>query len=197
MMDIEALVTYITDKIMLQLANGSESNHSKKLYILGETTNQIEEFISMNEYVISTDKQTADAILVADLSVSLLSQVALFSPQSNEASCLLSFFKEKKPVFIVKDSLSYANEVEKLPYLMGKVIKDYESTLESFGGVFVECYKQENNEKRQVLTYDKLGKLGLEIGSEFEVSEGTIVTSLAKDYLREKQITLIYRRKEE
>lgn len=197
MMDIEALVTYITDKIMLQLANESESNHSKKLYILGETTNQIEEFVSKNEYVISTDKQTADAILVADLSVSLLSQVALFSPQSNEASCLLSFFKEKKPVFIVKDSLSYTSEVEKLPYLMGKVIKDYESTLESFGGVFVECYKQENNEKRQVLTYDKLGKLGLEIGSEFEVSEGTIVTSLAKDYLREKQITLIYRRKEE
>lgn len=39
MMDIEALVTYITDKIMLQLANGSESNNSKKLYILGETTN--------------------------------------------------------------------------------------------------------------------------------------------------------------
>lgn len=145
----------------------------------------------------STGHQVADAILVADLSVSLLSQVALFSPQSNEASCLLSFFKEKKPVFIVKDSLSYANEVEKLPYLMGKVIKDYEATLESFGAKFVECYKQENNEKREVLTYDKLGKLGLEIGSKFEVSEGTIVTSLAKDYLREKQITLIYRRKEE
>lgn len=201
MRDFETLVQLVTDRIMSQLDDSIESSSTKRIYVMGHTTSELLSYFQKLDYSVTSTSQTADAICISELSLGTLSRVALMMPDTSEEQLLLDFLMAKKPVIVVKNQVEYSQGLKTCSYAMKKRILAFEEEWTRFGVDFIKIdatmKTKETSVKTKLLSVSNIEKAGIKTGEQVIISEGTLVTPLAKDYLREQQIELIYRRNEE
>ncbi|MGO3732673.1 MAG: hypothetical protein ACTJHC_05785 [Vagococcus sp.] len=192
MNNFEELVKLITEKVIRKIEEASE----KSLAVNTESTHSCQPttLVDKNSEVLSKD----ETLILNQLSLETLSRVAQMMPSTTEESQIIDRLLSKKSVTVLKSGREYASRLATCSYAMKRDIIGYEQKWQSFGATFVEENELKKKEPgKELLSVNKLKKLVRSGCKEIEILPSTIVTPLAKDFIREHQLNLIILRKEE
>ncbi|MEG0254168.1 MAG: hypothetical protein RR554_00200 [Vagococcus sp.] len=201
MNDIEELVKVITQKVLEKLGevgDFSESS-SKEVKVYGETTKELEQFLLDYEYEKNSSIDNSEAIVLTQLSLDSLIKISKMLPSTSEEQEILNALLSKKTVYVLNSGKVYQTLLENSPFGAKQYVTDCEEQWVKYGAQFItiECQTLSKDVVPRLWTQEYLQKEKNKGVTQFNVPKGTIVTPLAKDYIREQQLLVNYAGKEE
>lgn len=191
MSEFEQLVALITDKVIqkiVKLENEEESDQPG-IFVIGQASTSLVQMLTESGYQLVSKLTQESALCLAELSVGRLSRIAQMMPRDTEEELILARLMAKKEVLVSSSGLEYGGKLISYPYSIKKQINEFEEAWQRYGAIFLRDLKEQESSK--VLSVTQLQQL-MSAGSKVvTVKEGTIVTPLAKDFLKEHQLTLI------
>ncbi len=146
--------------------------------------------------------QSADAIVVPVLTRNSAAKVALGICDTLVTNIIMHALIAGKPVIAARNSADPEGQdcicigTHKTPPTLIQIAKDYLKKLESYGVKLVDAseiaqyFIRSKDIKRELVTYDTIKELSQDI-KQIEVKRGSIITPLAKDLAKERNIEII------
>lgn len=205
--NIEILVQKITDIIIQGL---QEDKSKKTVGFLGKEYDSIRNYYEKRDYkvkIISVkDKFDVDILIVTELSILNMNRIALGIPQTEYETIIFECLLKKQDVVFLQEGMEFEINQHILPRALLKVLENYKKQLVSYGvsihplknfeklnetinnGVKDKSYK---GHKKELFTMEKIQKMNFQAGDIFETNNNIIVTSLARDYMRDLGVQII------
>lgn len=199
--NFEELVQIVTKKVLEALGqeSGIYQDTSNKLGVSGEKTADLEYFFKDTGYSAGKLDDSSQGVVISQLSLESLMRIANMLPETQDEKIILEALLEKKKVYVLNNGKEYQKLIKKSLYGVKEQVQKAENQWSKFGAEFVTVKSSDtptqNNKK--VITQESLQKELNQGITEWTVAESTIVTPLAKDFIREKQLKFNYVRKEE
>ena len=143
----------------------------------------------------------ADLLLISELSLGRMARIANGVPNCLEEEEILLHFLTGKKALLIKEGIEFYGYRQTATYALRKKYEEFELQWHRFGTEIVsmeegrvalpkELYRQNAvaEGEKKVLTERKVKELNLTSGSQLRLQTDEILTALAKDYLREKNI---------
>jgi len=201
--ELEELVKRIVQELIVQKEPTLLPEvHKPKVYILAEksaaaVTEMAEvgrqyEFVFIDEINSSLNKRTynKDFLLIPELSKSNLAKVALGIADNRETEIIQKCLDMGMEIIIWKEGLNSSSPHSSLAY--SKLFVTYERLIQEFGITLTKKidFLQKFQEKQQrILTAKDIGDLSP--NAFYKVTKETMITKLAQEQLKEKNIQLI------
>ncbi len=199
--NIEELVKIITKKVLEKLEETPEiqCDLTKRVKVYGPKTEELTQFLEEYDLVEGTSSDLCSGIVLTNLSLERLIGISSMLPSTEEDHEILNALLNKKLVYVLNGSKDYATILQNSPYGMKTHVKSCEEQWVKYGAQFINVDTKSAKVKQvgNVWTKDYLQKEVTKGVTVFDVNQGTIITPLAKDYIREKQLKLNYGRNEE
>ncbi|MFD3446725.1 hypothetical protein ACFDTO_19185 [Microbacteriaceae bacterium 4G12] len=212
-MNIDRLIETITKEVYRRLVEMEETAKQTAVIMSSEKQPLLEQKIKakVNIAYYHHDICDADIVIIPDLSIPMLANLANGLSSVPEEHFVLSKLLEGKRVVIVRERMQHRMHKETAPPLLYKLYESYEQKLMDFGMEMVsfanlfqladsECEKRGEpvavpkdlpKEQLQAVTLDKkliteadLQKLFLSKVQEIHILQNSIITPLANDYIR-------------
>ena len=166
----------------------------KEVYFLGDD-NEIKEQLSQK----FNFSENAKTLIVSQLSLKNLYNISNAIYENEYEEKIIKFLLENKEIIIIKEGIEYS-KYENIPPIVQKKYEEYLEKIKSYG-IKVEnkdfyinsLTKKEEIYGKKLLDLNKLKELEAK-GMRRIVVENSIVTSLAEEYAKEKNIEIIKRR---
>lgn len=201
MNDIEELVKVITQKVLEKLGEANEivEDSSKRVKVFGETTTELKQFLSDYEFEKSSSFDKSEAIVLTELSLDSLIKISKMLPSTIEEKEILNALLSKKAVYVLNSGKAYASLLENSPFGAKQYVTDCEAQWVKYGAQFItiECQTLSKDVVPRLWTKEYLQKENNKGVTKLNAPKGTIITPLAKDYIREQQLIVNYVGKEE
>ncbi len=194
MEDMEKLVQELTTRILEKI---QAEEVLPKACVRG--TEELREKVSQAGFQLVADSHEADVLLIQDLSLASLLRLSQLLPQPGLEEEIFYRMLEGRSVFVV----DWFQEVESgpsMPRILVQKIKEAQCLLVSYGvqGGSLDHYLSQSSSKsqanpspsskKQLITEKKLREMKLQEGDVFRIEPGTIVTALARDFLKRHHI---------
>lgn len=199
--NFEELVQIVTQKVLEALGDktGIYQDKTNAFGVYGEETEVLKQFIKDSEHEISVLSDSSTGVVISQLSLETLMRIANMLPETPAEKIILEALLEKKKVYVLNNGKEYRSLIKKSLYGVKEQVQKAENQWSKFGAEFVTVkltsVTNENNKK--VITKESLQKEMNQGISEWTVTDSMIVTPLAKDFIREKQLKFNYVRNEE
>ena len=166
----------------------------KEIYFLGDD-NEIKEQLSQK----FNFSENAKTLIVSQLSLKNLYNISNAIYENEYEGKIIKFLLENKEIIIIKEGIEYS-KYENIPPMVQKKYEEYLEKIKSYG-IKVEnkdfyinsLTKKEEIYGKKLLDLNKLKELEAK-GMKRIIAEGSIVTSSAEEYAKEKNIEIIKRR---
>lgn len=199
-MELEQMVQLVTDRLIEKL----HASDQPRLAVIGEKNPIIDSYYKEKGYQNVSDHPflAADVLLVTELSLFSLTRLAQLLPQGNDEEAILKQLLQKQTLYIVEEGLELSKKRPVLNRQMAAEFDKAKVTLQKWGANFVsiDFFKGGSTvaqpstparpTKRELITVAKVQALSLSKGDVFSVTPNMIVTALAKDYLKDKEISI-------
>lgn len=203
--NIEILVQKITD-IIIQRLQKEESRGT--VAFLGKEYLSIRAYYEKKGYEIVSvkDKFNADIVIVTELSILNMNRIAQGLPQTEDEVTIWERLLNKKDVIFLEEGMEIQTSQHVAPRALLQVLVNYKNQLVRYGASifplknFEERDQTINKEvkdvihksdKKELLTLAKVRKLNLQAGDIFEADKNTIITALARDYMRDLGVQIV------
>ncbi|MGX7148582.1 hypothetical protein [Enterococcus ureasiticus] len=199
--DFDKLVEKITEKVMERLTE-IERNSTRSHCLFGANKNWLTCEYIYYLHKISRNK-LSDVVVITEISFENLVNTLNFNPQNDLEETIVKTIKEGKEFVIIKDGRTYLSLLTAGRYALKKTILDFENQLYRYGGIFISLaeLKQNVSDSKKIPPYEALKNKnyltvkdlsdntnGLQ--NTVELSDQTIITDYAKEYIREKKINI-------
>lgn len=189
---VQELTTRILDKIQAEEA-------LPRACVRG--TDELRKKVAQAGFHLVDNSYEADDLLIQDLSLTSLLRLSQLVPQPGLEEEIFYRILEGKSVFVV----DWFNELESsssIPRMLLQKAKEAQRLLVSYGvrGGSLNHYLSQSSPKiqdnpsrssqKQLITEKKLRDMNLQDGTIFKLEPGTIVTALARDFLKRHHILL-------
>lgn len=199
--NIEELVKLVTQKVLEKLGEVPEifDDLAKQIKVYGKKTEELALFLKEHDYVEGASIEASSGVVLTELTLERLIGISNMLPTTDEDREILDALLNKKPVFVLNGAKEYATLLQDSPYGMKAHVKSCEEQWVRFGAQFITIETKSTKTKTtsKAWTMEYLQKEVAKGVTVFEAEKGTIITPLAKDYIREQQLQLNYARKEE
>ena len=203
--NVEILVQKITD-IIIQRLQKEESRGT--VTFLGKEYLSIRTYYEKRGYEIVSvkDKFNTDIVIVTELSILNMNRIAQGLPQTEDEVTIWERLLNKKDVIFLEDGMEIQASQHVVPRALLQVLVNYKNQLVRYGASifplknFEERDQTINKEvkdvihksdKKELLTIAKVRKLNLQAGDIFEADKNTIITALARDYMRDLGVQIV------
>lgn len=209
MENVDKLVQLITDRL---LENLQHAPTNKSVLLIGGTTQTADMFEQAGYALVDDLQLTTEYIVVESIQIDSLLRVASLCPTTTQESALVKGLLQGKAVYVLNSTVQLDAYRKTAAPLLFKELLHQKQKLEKYGVTFcdqIDFIVQNNSvsvekeqavkstqhvvkadKKSKLITEAKLRDLNLSSGDVFVAPKGTIVTSLAKDYLKRHKITL-------
>lgn len=208
MENVDKLVQLITDRL---LENMQHAPTNKSVLLIGGTKQTADLFEQAGYALVEELQLTTEYIVVESVQIDSLLRVAALCPTTEQESALVKGLLQGKAVYVLNSTVQLETYRKTATPLLFKELLNQKQKLEKYGVTFcdqvdfiaqkcsatveVEQIVKSNqvvkaDKKSKLITEAKLRDLNLSQGDVFVATKGTIVTSLAKDYLKRHKITL-------
>lgn len=198
--DLEKVVRLVTDRLIEKLQDTDQST----IAFVGEPTEDISRFFQEKGYNDITDHEviSPDLLVVVNLSLYSLTRLAQLIPQNETEEKILNRLINKQALWIVEEGMSFTHKRAHLPNQMVQVFDKAKQDLQKWGVKYVNqtlfrkgtsmepTEKKKISTKKELITVTKAQRLQLSAGDTFYVQPNMILTALAKDYLRDRDIVI-------
>lgn len=196
MEDMEKLVQELTTRILDKI---QAEEVLPRACVRG--TDELREKVVQAGFHLVEDSHEADDLLIQDLSLASLLRLSQLVPQPGLEEEIFYRMLAGKSVFVV-DWFQELESSMSIPRILAQKIKEAQRLLVSYGlrGGSLNHYLSQsspqvqdspaNSSKKQLITEKKLRDMNLQDGAIFKLEPGTIVTALARDFLKRHHILL-------
>lgn len=196
MKDMETLVQELTTRILDKI-QAEES--LPRACVRG--TDELREKVAQAGFRLVETSHEADDWLIQDLPLASLLRLSQLVPQPGLEEEIFYRMLAGKSVFIV-DWFQELESNSSIPRVLAQKIKEAQRLLISYGirGGSLSHYLSQSSpkgqestshsSKKQLITEKKLRDMNLQDGAVFKLEPGTIVTALARDFLKRHHILL-------
>ncbi|MPQ42898.1 TIGR02536 family ethanolamine utilization protein [Clostridium tarantellae] len=217
-MDYDKLVELIVQEVYKKIKSDSKTiidiEKKKNLVLLWEDDidklNSLSKEFNVMNY--KEDIKDCDALVISNLNLTGLSNLALGTSVSQEESFILKMIMQGKKIFLMKDGIEYRRYKQTAPKVLYNKYINYEEELRTFGvqvidkicditlddeGVYLETEIIEKSIEVEVIDNKTIDLVGKKLISEGDlrkphingkttllVDNKSIITPLAKDYIR-------------
>ncbi|HCM89694.1 MULTISPECIES: hypothetical protein [Vagococcus] len=199
--NFEELVQIVTQKVLEALGkeSGIYQDTSNRLGVYGEKTADLAQFFKDTDYSGDKLDGSSQGVVVSQLSLESLMRISEMLPSTEGEKHIFEALMTKKKVYVLNSGKEYTSLMKKSPYSAKAHVLKAENQWEKYGAEFinVKANVSKNKTTSRVWTKELLQKEMNQGITEWTVTESTIVTPLAKDFIREKQLKLNYVREEE
>lgn len=195
--DFDKLVQMVTDRVLEVLEESevqSIKEETKRIGVLGKKSPELNIFLEergfKNEKVSTFNK----AIVVTELSLERLVKISNMLPSSQEENFLLEALLNRRPVYILHSAKEYSELLDKCTYGSKQYIQSCENQWEKYGAVFMDSLIQNDNlrDMPRVITKEYLQKELQSGNKDLIINQLSIITPLAKDFIREANLNISY-----
>lgn len=188
---------YIVELIKKELGRylAEQGSETKKTVCFLGNDNEIKDILSQ-KFNFSEDAET---LVVSQLSLKNLYNLSNAIYEDEYEEKIIKFLLENKEIVIIKEGIEYS-KYENIPLAVQKKYEEYLEKIKSYG-IKVEnkdfyinsLIQKEEVYGKKLLDLNKLKELEAK-GMKRIIAEGSIVTSSAEEYAKEKNIEIIKRR---
>lgn len=210
-MDINHLIELVYEEITNKLKQQEEQK--KSVCVISKIRAQDLDRILKDRYEIvyfskEVEEKEFEKIIIPHLSISVMANLANgLGPTCEEAFILSTLLKGKK-VIVLREGVEYYSYKHSSPALLYKVYEEYEKKLRGFGITFEYCYESIEGTKncpdeeisspsretyrlaKKVISESDLQKLYIQNIKEITVEKKSIITPLARDFIRTHQLKI-------
>lgn len=204
-MQNESLVDEIMEEIYRRLESKVNKELSqKKFVVIGPMPNFDLESLQNAHELIANKKDILgyQGIIITELTVAMLSHLALSSPINEEECLIMKALLQDKPVYVLEEGIEYRRYKKNAHKALYTLLMEYEDKIKKYG---IKCIRHLDEISSQVqevikgnvnldLRYKKLLleadliKKHIEGICTITVSRKCIITPLAEDYIRNHHI---------
>ena len=198
--DLEKVVRLVTDRLIEKLQDTDQNT----IAFVGEPTEDISRYFQEKGYNDITDYEviSPDLLVVVNLPLYSLTRLAQLIPQNETEEKILNRLINKQALWIVEEGMSFTRKRAHLPNQMVQVFDKAKQDLQKWGVKYVNqtlfrkgtsmepTEKKKKSTKKELITVTKAQRLQLSAGDTFYVQPNMILTALAKDYLRDRDIVI-------
>lgn len=213
MEQIDQLVQIITDRVLGSLQTRPDKT-SASVYVMGK--NPTIQLLLSNGFCLTADHEVADCLVFEELTLDALLRVASLCPTNEAESLLLSSLLIGRKVLVSETSFNTAQYKHQIKSLLYRDMLLKKAQLEAYGVTFYQNdelltrlkmmtkvvppdqVEQEapslgkeklvSQNRSKLITETRLKSLGLSEGDVLKIEKGTIVTALARDYIKRHRI---------
>lgn len=204
--NVDKLVQLITDRLLENL------HHTpKSVLLIGGSKATVDLAEQAGYTVVDTLQLNTEYIVVETSQIDALLRVASLCPTTPEESIIVSGLLQGKHVCILNSALQVEEYKKTATPLLYRELLNQKQKLEKYGAKFCDTLEfsavskevsvssgtvinkgkvVKSDKKSKLITEAKLRELDLGEGDVFVAPKGVIVTSLAKDYLKRRKISL-------
>lgn len=211
-MDTKELIEYITKEVMkrIQNTNTDKLNERKdKILTVDFSIENVLEKVKEDFYIDHLEDLNEDVvvdsykcILIGSMTNKELVNIALGLPNDKISSIIIDFILRGKRVYVLNEGIKYHKYNDSSNISFYNMMKSYEERLETFGinfvnekdisGLFADNIRakesvDENNQyviKEKIVTESLIRQIYQGGYTEIVTNKATIITPLAKDYIR-------------
>lgn len=188
MNEFEQLVALVTEKVLERLKQTEAEESGTALFILGKATDQLVQQLTADCYRIVTQCDETTSLCLAELSVGRLARIAMLIPNDSEEEWIVAQLMAKKEVLVNYSGRTYGPDLRTCPYSMKKKISQFEELWRDYGAVFI---RTQESQTKKLLSVKEVQEAVKEGQQTISVTKKTIITPLAKDYIKAYQLRLI------
>ena len=202
------LIDTIVNEIYMRLRQCEEIAGKNKLLLIGSLTKEEEQILKAGYDLATynTDCLSYECILISELPVERLGQLALGCSSHKEDQMILKALLEETPVYLLESGLTYRKYKKTAYKPLYTLYQDYEDKIKQYGVRIIQqvgdlLLDQKDNpeinyaspihlvDKKLLLESDLMHK---QIGafSVIEVSKKCIITPLAEDFIRSHKLKI-------
>ena len=198
--ELDKVVRLVTDRLIEKLQETDQST----VAFVGEPTAEMMRYFNEKGYSDITNREimSPDLLVVVKLPVYTLTRLAQLAPQSDTEEKILNRLLNKQALWIIEEGLAITQKRQNIPSQMGQVFDKAKQELQRWGAKYVNqaffekgaavvtTDKSKVSTKKELMTVTKAQQLNLSAGEVFYVQPNMILTALAKDYLRDRDIVI-------
>lgn len=197
-LEFEQLVDRVTTKVMERL---QEQRMTKKVILLGNN----QSFISKESFNYLQQQQKnkkRNLVILTEISFENLVNSLQFNPQNETEKIIVEAIKTGEEFLIIKEGRTYLSLLKQGRYGLKHQIKEFEDQFYRYGAKFITLSELSeetvlnqcstpyvNLTTKKILTCKELLALNLNSAT-LDLPNTVKLTDYAKDYLREKKITI-------
>lgn len=200
MSSVDELVQKVMEAVLAKLAN---EETQPKLKLIGTSDSSVPQLISKlpSVSIFNGSIEEADVLLLTELTVDQMGRIASGCPQTPEESGILKHFLKGKKVFVLQEGIEFYAYRQSASYALRQKFEAFELQWRRYGAEIVseketrwQLPKSQNQPNdaatmtKKIWTEAKIKELNLHSGASFKLGKNAMLTALAKDYLREKNI---------
>lgn len=219
---IETIVKEVLKKINDQSDKNTNEPEKEKILLSQkadfEFSQSLKEKYELVELEPEVSKlEVSDNLIITKLDLKNLIELSELIQVDSKLEFIVKFLFEGKNIYIIEEGLSYKNYHGNVPQVLYDKLIKAEEKLKSYGFVFLKLAqlagelesenKAENSTKTDLVIesaseYFELDKKLIDLSiiqrlyqknhSKFEIPQSSIVTALAKDYIKEQNIKVQY-----
>lgn len=203
--NIEILVQKITDIIIQRL---QKEEPRGTVTFLGKEYTSIRTYYEKRGYEIVSvkDKSDTDIVIVTELSILNMNRIALGLPQTEDEVIIWERLLNKKEAIFLEEGMELQTSRHVAPRALLQVLENHKNQLVRYGASILPLKNFEKinetinkevkdvihkSDKKELLTIAKVRKLNLQAGDIFEADKNTIITALARDYMRDLGVQIV------
>ncbi|ABW18356.1 hypothetical protein [Alkaliphilus oremlandii] len=194
--NIEIFVQKITDILMQRL---EKEEPRKTLAFLGKEYTSIRTYYEQKGYRIVSFQEKMDEVIVTELPILNMNRLALGLPQGEDEIIIWDRLLKQKKVMVLQEGMELYISRQNISPALLQVLEHYKKQLVKYGVSILplknfeksrETIHDVKNEahkggKKELLTIAKVREMNLQEGDIFEADPNTIITALARDYMRD------------
>ncbi|MGL4848643.1 MAG: TIGR02536 family ethanolamine utilization protein [Clostridium sp.] len=206
-MDYNQLIKVLVDEIYLKI--NSKEPIKERMIVIGnrecEKLKEFEEKYSVVKY--EANMEMAEALFLTNLSIRELSNLSLGMASSEIEEYILKYIMSGRDVYVLSDGMEYKEYKKTAPKLLYRKYVEDEESLVSYGVKLInhstEIEKEKNYTTEKASSEEKQITLTKKLISESDlrkpyingvrdiiINKKTIITPLAKDYIRINNINI-------
>lgn len=202
--NVEILVQKITDIIIERM---QKEGPRRRVAFLGKEYPSIRTYYEKRGYEIASvkDKFDADIVIVTELSIINMNRIALGLPQTEDEVIIFQRLFDKKDVIFLEEGMELQICQHVISRALLQFLENQKNQLVKYGASILplknfekinETIKEvkdviHKSDKKELITIKKVKKLNLQAGDIFETNKNSIVTALARDYMRDLGVQIV------
>lgn len=196
--NIEIFVQKITDILIERL---QKEDPRKTVAFLGKEYSSIRTYYEKKGYQIVSfqEKMDTNMVIVTELPIVNMNRIALGLPQGEDEVIIFQRLLNQKKVIVLEEGMELHTSRQVAPSALLQVLENHKNQLVKYGASILPLKNfEKSNEtihdvkdevhksgKKELLTVAKVRKLNLQSGDIFKADPNTIITALARDYMRD------------
>lgn len=207
MEQLEKIIQLVTDRVMEQLEKkeSAVSSSQSVFSFMGKTQEDAAVYYQQQGFrqAAFRDIHSPQILILSELPLYRLTRMAHLAPIDEMEEKLLERILNKQTLVILEEGMEYTQRKSEIPKAMQAVFEKAKLELRKWGVQYLNkndlvrsststgpAFVPASPQKKELFTVAKIRNMNLTSHDVFYITPNMIVTSLAKDYLREQRIQI-------